>query len=148
MKVNTLCDVRVELWWDSKCWFRFFFNDMQQRQCYDSMILLFKSKISTCLECVYLHNNLWIINQLFQLVNKHMTHTYCRVTMKHIHVVHSHWEALIYNLQMPWIWEQVSMYAGNTSRKCMIYWLTAYYFWWFHTMSWPFISIFKSCTYT
>ena len=41
-----------------------------------------------------MYHNLWITNQLFQLVNKLKTHTYCIVTMRHI--VHSYGQALIY----------------------------------------------------
>ena len=43
---------------------------------------------------MYLHYNLWITNQLFQLVNIQKIHTYSRVAMQHIS--HSHWEALLY----------------------------------------------------
>ena len=50
---------------------------------------------------MYLHDNLWIINPLFQLVNILTIHAYCRVTMKHMHVAHSHWDALIYIKKSP-----------------------------------------------
>ena len=43
---------------------------------------------------MYLYYTLWFINQLFQLVNIEMTHTYCRVTMKYVDC--SYGQALIY----------------------------------------------------
>ena len=33
---------------------------------------------------MYLFHNVWITNQLFQLVNKDMAYGYCTVTTKHI----------------------------------------------------------------
>ena len=54
---------------------------------------------------MYLYHNLRITNPLFQLVNKQMTHTYCRVTMKHIAHVHGAGSELYSPLT--WSWTQM-----------------------------------------
>ena len=50
-----------------------------------------------------------VIYQSAISISKHtrqMIHAYCTVTMRHI--AHSHWQALIYNSQMTWGWEQMA----------------------------------------
>ena len=76
----------------------------------------------------------------YLLVNIQMRHAYCRVTTRHI--AHSHWDATIFT----WGWKQMGTCILEIHQEIVMRY--DYFFPWFHTTLWSFISLFNSFIYT
>ena len=68
-----------------------------------NLVACFNTNLCTCLCYLYLYYTLWITNQLFQLVTIYCQTIHPDGSVIIRHKAHSHWQALMYNLQYQWL---------------------------------------------